>query len=98
MAGAQESLFERRNFLQIAAGSAAALVTGVPRVEAQETESQAGGDDPYTRGMADFVAGLRYDQIPTAVRHPGLWLPNLVPWSNGCTLDVQPKAAYTADC
>src|SRR5258706_8883908 len=81
MAGAHKDLLERRNFLQIAAGSAAALVTSVPTVEAQQTEPQrsaaganategtanAGGDNPYTRGMADFVAGLRYDQIPTGV-------------------------------
>src|SRR6266571_2020039 len=67
MAGTQEGLLERRNFLQIAAGSAAALVTSVPTVEAQEGTANAGGDNPYTRGMADFVAGLRYDQIPTEV-------------------------------
>jgi len=66
MAGTPEGLLERRNFLQIAAG-AAALVTSVPRVEAQEGAANAGGDNPYTRGMADFVAGLRYDQIPTEV-------------------------------
>jgi 2-methylcitrate dehydratase PrpD len=81
MTGDHKDLLERRNFLQIAAGSAAALVTTVPTVEAQQTEPQrsaagtkdtegaanAGGDNPYTRAMADFVAGLRYDQIPTAV-------------------------------
>ena len=78
MTGAQKDLLERRNFLQIAAGSAAALVTSAPTVGAQQTEPQrsanategtanAGGDNPYTRGMADFVAGLRYDQIPTGV-------------------------------
>src|SRR6266851_1178992 len=82
MAGAHKGSLERRNFLQIAAGSAAALVTPVPRAEAQEIESQrsagrvssesrkagtkdtdgaanAGGHNPYTRGMPDFVAGLR---------------------------------------
>jgi 2-methylcitrate dehydratase PrpD len=69
MAGAQTSSLERRNFLQIAAGSAAALVTPVPKIQAQQTEGavNAGGDNPYTRGMADFVAALRYDQIPTEV-------------------------------
>src|SRR5260370_36219985 len=70
MAGTQEGLLERRNFLQIAAGSAAALVTSVPRMEAQEGAANAGGDNPYTRGMADFVSGLRYDQIPTEAIQP----------------------------
>src|SRR5437899_11914737 len=90
MDGGEKDSLERRDFLQSAAGSAVALVTPVPRMEAQQTESQrsagrvssesgkadtkdtegaanAGGDNPYTRGMADFVAGLRYDQIPTEV-------------------------------
>src|SRR5258706_11425388 len=77
MAGAHKDLLERRNFLQIAAGSAAALITSVPTVEAQQTEPQrsaaganategtanAGGDNPYTRGMADFVAGCGFDPM-----------------------------------
>ena len=54
MAGAQKGSLERRNFLQFAAGGAAALVTSAQRAEAQQTESaNAGGDNPYTRGMAD---------------------------------------------
>ena len=80
MARVQKGSLERRNFLQIAAGSAAALATPLPRAEAQQAEPQrsaagtsategaanAGEDNPYTRGRADFVAGLRYDQLPTA--------------------------------
>jgi len=27
----------------------------------------AGGDNPYTRGMAEFIAGLRYERIPAEV-------------------------------
>lgn len=30
---------------------------------------EASQDNPYTRGMAEFVAGLQYDAIPEAVRH-----------------------------
>src|SRR5579872_1789055 len=69
MPGAKKNSLERRNFLQLAAGSAAALATSVPRMEAQQAEGavNAGGDNPYTRGMADFVADLRYDQIPAEV-------------------------------
>src|SRR5580704_7269030 len=75
MAGSQEGSVARRNFLKIAA-SAAVLATPEPRVGAQEPKpaakdtggaAEAGGDNPYTRGMAEFVAGLRYDQIPTEV-------------------------------
>jgi len=81
---------DRRNFLRMAAGSAAALVAGGPKAGAQErpevppqtqppketpkasapvSESAAedGGDNPYTRGMAGFVAGLCYEQIPAEV-------------------------------
>ena len=28
----------------------------------------SGGDNRYTRGIAEFVAGLRYDAIPGEVR------------------------------
>src|SRR6202162_4594450 len=76
MAGLQEGSVGRRNFLRIAAGSAAALATPEPRAGAQEPRpaakdtggaAEAGGDNPYTRGMAEFVAGLRYDRIPAEV-------------------------------
>src|ERR1700730_3657624 len=76
MAESQDSSVARRNFLKIAAGSAAALATPEPRVDAQEPKAaakdapgaaEAGGDNPYTRGMAEFVAGLRIDQIPAEV-------------------------------
>jgi aconitate decarboxylase len=76
MAGSQEGSVARRNFLKIAAGSAAVLATPEPRVSAQEPKpaakdtgaaAEAGGDNPYTRGMAEFVAGLRYDRIPAEV-------------------------------
>src|SRR3954468_17881888 len=69
MAEANKTSLERRNFLQIAAGSAAALAAQAPKIEAQQTEggANAGGDNPYTRGMAGFVAGLHYDQIPADV-------------------------------
>ncbi len=30
---------------------------------------QSTSDNPYTRGMAAFVSGLTYDQIPEEVRH-----------------------------
>ena len=42
MAGAQKGSLERRNFRQIAAGGAAALVASAPRAEAQRTEPQSG--------------------------------------------------------
>ena len=78
MAHNEEGPAHRRNFLKIAAGSAAALVAPRPKLGAQEDESQrsasqtggavqAGGDNPYTRGLAEFVAGLRYDRIPAEV-------------------------------
>jgi len=74
MTGSQEGSSDRRNFLKIAGASAAALVT--PKAGAQEPKpaakdtggaAEAGGDNPYTRGMAEFVAGLRYDRIPGEV-------------------------------
>ena len=90
MAGTENDSLERRGFLQIAAGTAAALAASAPEIEAQTTAqpgaagrganesstaapkdaeggANAGGDNPYTRGMADFVAGLRYEQIPPEV-------------------------------
>ena len=31
--------------------------------------AQAAADNPHTRGVAEFVASLRYDAIPADVRH-----------------------------
>jgi 2-methylcitrate dehydratase PrpD len=74
MAETQKNSLERRSFLHIAGGATAALVAAQV-AEAQttaapansETGANAGGDNPYTRGMADFVAGLRYERIPPEV-------------------------------
>ena len=30
---------------------------------------EASNDNPYTRGIAEFVSGLQYDAIPEEVRH-----------------------------
>ena len=30
---------------------------------------QSPNDNPYTRGIAEFVSGLKYDAIPADVRH-----------------------------
>ena len=30
--------------------------------------SQSSADNPYTQGVADFIAGLTYDAIPAEVR------------------------------
>lgn len=65
----------RRGFLKIAAGSAAALVAGASTSDAQEKKIDAPatataaepGDNPYTRGMAQFVSDLRYERIPGEV-------------------------------
>jgi aconitate decarboxylase len=65
----------RRDFLKIAAGGAASVVAGASASEAQErnvdtpaTASAAeAGDNPYTRGMAEFVSELRYERIPAEV-------------------------------
>jgi hypothetical protein len=91
MAKSEENSVDRRNFLKIAAGSAAALVASAPRASAQETsarpsDEQMSGEakkkvdapatertpetpvgNPYTQGMAAFVSGLRYEQIPEEV-------------------------------
>jgi len=83
MAEVKKDSVERRDFLGIAAGTAAALVTSVTsahaqatapsgatdqvRSETQDGAANAGGDNPYTRDMADFVSSLRYDQIPSEV-------------------------------
>ena len=71
MAESKPGSVDRRSLLKIAAGSAAALVTPVPKVSAQtpkpDANDQAGGDNPYTRGMAEWVADLRYDRIPPEV-------------------------------
>ena len=69
---------DRRDFLKTAAGSAVALVASstAPVVRAQQAEpasasAKAGvvdpGDNRYTRGMAEYVAQLRYEQIPAEV-------------------------------
>jgi aconitate decarboxylase len=84
----EENSVNRRNFLKIAAGSAAGVVAGAPPMVAREMNAsfsdaeilrrppaiepvpepaEAAGDNPYTRGMAEFVAGLRYERIPTEV-------------------------------
>src|SRR3984893_247307 len=86
----EENSVDRRNFLKIAAGSAAALVASaasastqensarpsheqtpeeVKKVDAPATERTTEGpaDNPYTQGMAAFVSGLRYEQIPQEV-------------------------------
>jgi aconitate decarboxylase len=65
----------RRDFLKIAAGSAAAMVAGASTLGAQEKKGEApptaiaaeAGDNPYTRGMAAFVSELRYERIPADV-------------------------------
>src|SRR3977135_3690457 len=90
MVKSEENSVDRRNFLKIAAGSAAALVASAPRVGAQknsarpsheqtseeakkvdapatERTTETSADNPYTQGMAGFVSGLRYEQIPTEV-------------------------------
>src|SRR3979490_1853795 len=86
----EENSVDRRNFLKIAVGSAAALVASAPRVGAQERSArpsreqtseeakkvdpptterttETSADNPYTQGMAGFVSGLRYEQIPKEV-------------------------------
>src|ERR1700686_2269149 len=86
----EENSVDRRNFLKIAAGSAAALVASAPRASAQENSARPSHeqvseeakkidapaterttetltDNPYTQGMAAFVSGLRYEQIPEEV-------------------------------
>jgi len=90
MVKSEENSVDRRNFLKIAAGSAAALVASAPRVGAQENSArpsheqtseegkkvdapaterttETSADNPYTQGMATFVSGLRYEQIPKEV-------------------------------
>src|SRR3984893_151845 len=90
MVNSEEHSVDRRNFLKIAAGSAAALVANAPGVGAQvigarptekekseeakkldvatsERASETVADNPYTQGMAAFVSGLRYEQIPREV-------------------------------
>src|ERR1700682_1500239 len=90
MVNSEEHSVDRRNFLKIAAGSAAALVANAPGVSAQvigarpsekekseetqkfdvatsERASETVADNPYTQGMAAFVSGLRYEQIPREV-------------------------------
>src|ERR1700674_1885725 len=86
----EENSVDRRNFLKIAAGSAAALVASAPGARAHETSArppheqtsevakkvdapaaerttETPADNPYTQGMAAFVSGLRYEQIPEEV-------------------------------
>ena len=89
MAQSEENSVDRRNFLKIAAGGAAAIVSTSPLATAQTNNSpaaavqtskadqktgapaqsaaEAGGDNPYTRGMAEFVSQLRYDRVPGEV-------------------------------
>src|SRR6202166_1960088 len=90
MIKSEEKSVDRRNFLKIAAGSAAALVASAPRASAQENNARPSheqmseeakkvdvpaterttetpADNPYTQGMAEFVSGLRYEQIPEEV-------------------------------
>jgi aconitate decarboxylase len=90
MVNSQKNSVNRRNFLRIAAGSAAALVAGAPAVsgadagvipaeiqKSEDTKPVAAPNpgkspapvtgNPYTQGMANFVAGLRYEQIPAEV-------------------------------
>ena len=85
-----EKSVDRRNFLKIAAGSAAALVASAPSASAQENSARPSheqisegamkadasatertnetpSNNPYTQGMAAFVSGLRYEQIPNEV-------------------------------
>ncbi len=72
MAASSEGPSDRRIFLKLAASGAATLAAPGSRLRAQQTGSQlstaaAGGDNPYTHGMADFVAVLRYERIPAEV-------------------------------
>ncbi|HEV2522246.1 MAG TPA: MmgE/PrpD family protein [Candidatus Acidoferrales bacterium] len=90
MVKSKEDSVDRRNFLKIAAGSAAALVASASTVSAQQNSarpfheqtlvdtkkvdapatghtSETPADNPYTQGMATFVSGLRYEQIPEEV-------------------------------
>ena len=72
MATSQDST-HRRRFLKAAAGSAASLILPETQTAAQnaktsaETGAAAVQDNPFTRGMAEFVAGLRYEKIPPEV-------------------------------
>src|SRR5690242_15126997 len=70
MLNSDENSVDRRHFLKFAAGSAAALVVNAPGAGAQgntKPGAETAGDNPYTQGMAAFVSGLRYEQIPTEV-------------------------------
>jgi aconitate decarboxylase len=67
MAKPEDYSVDRRNFLRIAASSAAALVASVPKANGQESGGETAGSNPYTQGMAAFVSGLRYERIPGEV-------------------------------
>jgi 2-methylcitrate dehydratase PrpD len=71
---ASQSEAHRRSFLKMGAASAAALVVPAGRSVAQESQAEPAGSrnegaqgNRYTRGMAEFAAGSRYDRIPSAV-------------------------------
>jgi 2-methylcitrate dehydratase PrpD len=91
MIKSEQHSVDRRNFLKITAGTAAALVASAPRAGGQEnsdrpSNKQTSGErktkvdapagertaersanNPYTQGMAAFISGLRYEQIPAEV-------------------------------
>ena len=78
MANADRDPSDRRDFLKIAAGGAAAIVAGVgpsivSEARAQGAEQTAAAtaaepaDNRYTRRMAEFVSQLRYEDLPADV-------------------------------